>query len=268
MFRTKSETLFLESLRERRTDAAEYEFIGPYIATTVPIMVRHLICGMAFEALPAEMNRKKSPKRCPSCNEPKNRPTPIEVIQQEIAWIGNQEFELISGGGTESSLLTIKHKVCQSIIKVYRGNMLTWGLKCKNCEDLTKRQNRAELIKASSQGRYELLSSYQGYNERVMVIDNNQNKVYSVRYSSLRNRILQEYPESVVLLKQKKESKEEWVSSHSQGRYKLISEYMNSKGKLKVLDAQSNTVMQMAYSTLMRRIRELSLSDASMVERD
>lgn len=268
MFRTKSETLFLESFRERRTDATEYEFIGPYIATTVPIMVMHLVCGMAFESLPAEMNRKKSPKRCPNCNEPKNRPTPIEVIEQEVAWIGNQEFELISDGEKESSFLTIRHKACQSIFKVYRGNMLAWGLKCKNCEDLTKRQNRAELIKASSQGRYELLSSYQGYNERVMVLDKKEDKVYSVRYSSLRNRILQEYPDSAELLKQKKESKEDWVSANSQGRYKLISEYLNSKEKLEVLDEQSNTVMQMAYSTLMRRIRELSRSEAPMVERD
>lgn len=268
MFRTKSEPLFLETFRERRADADEYEFIGPYIATTVPIMVKHLLCGLTFESLPAEMNRKKSPKRCPNCNEPKNRPTPIEVIQQEVARIGNQEFELISDGGKESPFLTIKHKVCQSVITVYRGNMLTWGLKCKNCEDLTKRENRAELIKTSSQGRYELLSSYQGYNERVMVIDNRDDKVYSVRYSSLRNRVLQEFPESAALLKQKKESKEEWVSSHSQGRYKLTSEYLNSKGKLHVLDAQSNKVEQMAYSTLMRRIRELSLTISPTAEHD
>ena len=194
MFRTKSETLFLESFHERRADANEYEFIGPYIATTVPIIVRHLNCGVAFEALPADMHRKKSPKRCPNCNESKNRPIPFEIIQQEVDWIGNQEFDLLSVGGKELPFLNIKHRVCQSTIKIYRGNMLSWGLKCKSCDELTKRQNRAELIKTASQGRYELLSSYQGYHEPVMVSDTVTDKVYSVRYSSLRSCILQEYP--------------------------------------------------------------------------
>ena len=266
MFRTKSETLFLESFHERRADANEYEFIGPYIATTVPIIVRHLNCGVAFEALPADMHRKKSPKRCPNCNESKNRPIPFEIIQQEVDWIGNQEFDLLSVGGKELPFLNIKHRVCQSTIKIYRGNMLSWGLKCKSCDELTKRQNRAELIKTASQGRYELLSSYQGYHEPVMVSDTVTDKVYSVRYSSLRSRILQEYPDSDALLKQKKESKEEWVESQSNGRYKLCSVYLNSKGKLCVLDTKSNVIEQMAYSTLMRRIRSLSQMNAPVVE--
>lgn len=269
MFNTKPMTNFLAGFKNKRPDAAEYEFVSPYIASTAPIEVKHLVCGKTFDTTPINMTRKDYWQVCPHCNKPRNSMKTFEDIKEEIEVLGKGEFELLKDvtDKERNHLLTIKHHECGAEFEAYRNNVVTWKLICPNCKAGASKRKSVKVsteqmkkrIKRESLGRYELISEYQGSKEPVVILDTETNEEDILLTSNLYAKMRKINP-ALKPRKQRRlsqEEVEEKIIRDSDGRYKIVGPYKGSEYKVDVLDTETGEITNINYQTLRVRIHKL-----------
>lgn len=270
MFRNRSHENFIAKFKDSRKDAEEYTFLTEYIASNAPITVRHEPCETVFEVQPVRLTRRRSPAKCPKCGNHTTKKKTPQDIEKEVHLYGKGQFSLVSdliGNGLHR--LTVEHTECGYQFEIYRNNMVIWGLSCPNCEKekvVTPNECRIaatiELrVDHLSDGKYKVISTYSGYNDNITVRNTETKNQEEVPYSRFMNRLKIEFPDREVDKEREREiiqsCIEDEVFRESSGRYKLISPYEGYKGRVEVLDTQTNRVDKITYSSLRARIRKM-----------
>lgn len=271
MFRTRSHEDFVKDFNERREDSQEYTFESEYIASNAMIRVRHLLCDTVFETTPVQLTRSRSPMRCTTCAPSQNQKKSIEEVKEEVRRYGNGAFTLVNDNPFDGlHYLTIEHDVCGYQFQVYRNNMLTWGLSCPNCNEAANRRDKrvkrheemANRVNYLSDGRYSLVSEYDGYAKPVDVRNEETGEVTTMTYSALIQRIKREFPNNT------RDKEKEWELKQNQikarilkdsfGRYELISDYHGSDENVEIYDRRTGEKENISYAALHARIKKMN----------
>lgn len=271
MFRTRTHEKFLEEFHERRDDANEYQFETEYIASNATIVVRHLLCDTIFETTPVKLTRTRSPIRCTTCVPSFTQKKSLNEVEEEVERYGNNEFSLINDDVSDGlHWLTIVHNKCGYEFKVYRNNMLTWGLSCPNCNQAANKRNKtmkkheemATRVKVLSENKYELISEYKGYSKPVKIREVATGLEEEITYNGLIQRIQHEFPHQTRNLRKEQELKQmqvkKRVKDDSFGRYILKSEYKGYDEKVDVYDNRTGKVDTITYASLHARIKKMN----------
>lgn len=268
MFRTNSHQKFKKKFQKVREDAEEYELLSEYIASNTTITVKHKECGEVFKTHPVKLTRTRSPVNCPRCKGNKITKKSTEQIKDEIYRYGNGQFTLLHDDTTKGShYLHIQHE-CGYVFKVYRNNILIWGLTCPICRLKSVKSPAPQMrqirtyarIQALSKGRYELISSYINYSSPVRILDKETGEEEEVIYSALMKRIKQMFPDKIDKDAENKliqEMVSEFVLKCSNGRYELKSEFKGYKERVDVYDRTYNRVDRITGSALKARLMKI-----------
>ena len=104
----------------------EYTILGEYINSSIPILIKHNICGSEYLQVPNNHLKRK----CFNCyGTPKKT---IEEIQKISDKIHNSEYEILNNYLTSKDIITIRHKICGRESKII-AHSHTNGGKCKYC---------------------------------------------------------------------------------------------------------------------------------------
>lgn len=271
MFRNTTHQAFLTKFQNNHPHAEEYTFLSEYIASNAPITVKHESCGQIFEIAPVRLTRRHSPAKCPKCGNRSTKKKTVEDITDEVHRYGHGQFCLISDEvGWGSHKLTIQHNECGYSFKLYRNNMVVWGLSCPNCEKrkkVTPRECRTVSILESridqlSDGKYQLIHGYSGNNPNIVILNTETKDVEEVPHLSFMSRLKTEFPDRKIDKEREMQvlqtCVEDEVANESLGRYRLVSPYEGCRGRVAVLDTVTERVDIINYTSLHARIRKLN----------
>lgn len=89
----------------------EYVVLGEYIATNVPILMKHMKCGLEFKRIPRELKQKVL---CPHCRRPYYKQD-TKMFSERINIKYNGKYEIVSEYKSAREKILVKCKKCNKI---------------------------------------------------------------------------------------------------------------------------------------------------------
>lgn len=142
----------------------QFELVDVYTRQKDPLRVRHLACGTVFSILPVQVI---SNLHCPICKKDhlESEAFFLEALEKEKY----QGYQVSYDHYQEDQVVQIKHIECGHQFEEYPGVFLKKP-SCPACEKDYLEQTSFQLkIKDRYQGRFEILSSFRGYQYPVCV---------------------------------------------------------------------------------------------------
>lgn len=160
-------------------EGKDYIVLTPYINNKKPVLIKHVTCGIEYQATPSHFLSGR--KRCPNCSL-KNRNKNPSKFEKEFNQIANGEYELLSTYKKTNEKVLVRHSVCGNEYKVTPYHFLS-GSKCPHCSGRIPKKHEAfkKEVFSSTDGEYELISEYKNSRSKVSVRHNACGHEYQVR---------------------------------------------------------------------------------------
>lgn len=154
----------------------EYEVLGEYKRNSVPIRMRHKICGSEYETTPNSFVSQGV--RCPQCaakvNGAKKKANSAKRFEEKVEEFAS-EYKFLESYIDSQTKIKVIHLECSHIYSVSPSNFLC-GKRCPKCKkkanDDKKRRTHEEflkLVQREGNHSYSLLSEYEHAHRKIKV---------------------------------------------------------------------------------------------------
>lgn len=181
----KTSEEFVEEVKALVGD--EYTILGTYIKSSVPISIKHNVCGNEFEVRPNSF--VSTGTRCPKCNRGGNKfKLRNEQVANRIKKSLGDEYQLVSEYKGQREKIMIKHLTCGHEYKQMPRSAYD-GYGCPNCSPTKKKTTKEALkiISDETDGEYTLVSEYINSQRKLRIKHEHCGRVFEVSYANFKH---------------------------------------------------------------------------------
>lgn len=155
----------------------EYSVLTYYEGAHTKISIKHNKCGHQWNITPGSFLKGA---RCPKCGiismKLKQRKTNEQFTKEVIKLVGN-EYTFLEKYINNKTKIKVKHNKCGHEYYVQPGNFL-YGKRCPICSQYKSTEEFKNEVDKLSNGEYELVSEYKGYDKSVYIKHKKCDHVY------------------------------------------------------------------------------------------
>lgn len=165
----------------------EYTLLEPYYLSSIPIEIRHNICGHTYKARP---NAFLKGGRCPYCNGNIAKHKTTNDFKKEVYDLVGNEYTVIGEYINNSTNIKIRHNRCGREYMV-RPNNFSHGSRCIECRYQDMRCSIEQVqayINDAIGDKYELVGKYKSMQIPTILLHRVCGHTFSVRVTDVINK--------------------------------------------------------------------------------
>lgn len=187
-------------IREQIEALGEFELLQYHQKASVPILLRHKICGNTFSA---KFNKFIKKPHCYLCRREelnRARTKSHSTYIQDVADVVGNEYTVMEPYIADVSPIAIRHNVCGEVQK-YRPSRFLTGQRCHACHQSMSNKAFDRFVTEVSLGRYTCVKHISSY--RVIIRDTVTELDKTMMVSHVRQELLRQTPSPLLPLEQR-----------------------------------------------------------------
>lgn len=225
----------------------EYIVLTEYSGSKNPITLFHTVCGLEWETIP---NRFLSGARCLNCSH--RRPVTLENIIKITSEKLGEDYRVTCVNGTND--ITLVHEACGVEFKTTKSSINN-KKRCNSCYGNTKKtqaQYCAEVQKAIGSS-YIIVSEYKGVNKPILIKHSECGRTYE----TIAKTPLRGFGCSLCSrnLKKTTETFSNEIHKLTDGKYKVLGEYISANSKVLIKHIECDTNFQVKPNNFLNGTR-------------